>query len=60
MMQFSKEEKKELKELYGKLRTLYEERANMEVLRKEREDKLKDEFAFALDLKNKQGELQSS
>ena len=32
-MQFSKEEKKELKELYGKLRTLYEERANMEVLR---------------------------
>ncbi|EPP1145937.1 hypothetical protein ACULYO_001241 [Campylobacter upsaliensis] len=59
-MQFSKEEKKELKELYGKLRTLYEERANMEVLRKEREDKLKDEFAFALDLKNKQGELQSS
>ncbi|EME2750624.1 hypothetical protein VSV78_001672 [Campylobacter jejuni] len=59
-MQFSKEEKEELKELYSKLRTFYEERANMEVLRKEREDKLKDEFAFALDLKNKQGELQNS
>ncbi|MCR2055656.1 hypothetical protein CHLV4139_09205 [Campylobacter helveticus] len=59
-MQFSKEEKQELKELYTKLRTLYEERANMEVLKKEREDKLKDEFASTLDLKNKQGELQSS
>lgn len=59
-MNFSKEEKQELKELYAKLRTLYEERANIEVLRKEREDKVKDELAFALDLKNKQGELQSS
>lgn len=59
-MQFSKEEKQELKELYTKLKTLYEERANIEVLKKEREEKLKDEFAFALDLKNKAGELQNS
>ena len=32
--------KQELKELYTKLKTLYEERANIEVLKKEREEKL--------------------
>lgn len=40
--------KQELKELYTKLKTLYEERANIEVLKKEREEKLKDEFKLIL------------
>lgn len=56
----TQEEQNELKSLYMKLNNLYKEKAELEVLKKSREDKLKDEVASACEIKNKQGEIQRS
>lgn len=58
-MNLNEEEKNELKGLYSKLSTLYKEKAKLEVLKKEREEKLKDEIASVCELKNKKGEIES-
>ncbi|STP07717.1 hypothetical protein [Helicobacter fennelliae] len=56
----NQEEQKELKGLYAKLSNLYKERAKLEVLKKDREENLKEEIASACNIINKQGETQSS
>lgn len=56
----NKEEKQELKSLYAKLSTLHKERAGLEVLKKNRENTLKEEVASVCEIKNKQGEIQAS
>lgn len=59
-MQLNENEQKELKTLYRKLSTLYKEKAKLEVLKKGKEEKLKEELASACNIKNKKGEIQSS
>lgn len=56
----SKEEQDELKTLHEKLRNLYAHKAKLEVIKKGRENKLKEEIASVCDIKNKQGEIQSN
>ena len=56
----SKEEQSELKTLHEKLRNLYAHKAKLEVIKKGRENKLKEEIASVCDIKNKQGEIQSN
>ncbi|WP_416860917.1 hypothetical protein [Helicobacter ganmani] len=60
MEMLSKEEKQELKSLYAKLSTLHKERASLEVLKKNRENTLKEEIASVCEIKNKQGEIQAN
>ncbi|MBX7491214.1 hypothetical protein [Helicobacter turcicus] len=55
-MELNTNEKQELKELYKKLNNLYKERAKLEVLKKNREESLKEEIASVCEIKNKQGE----
>ena len=58
-MNLNENEKKELKTLYSKLDTLYKEKAKLEVFKKAREDKLKEEIAAVCEIKNKKGEIQA-
>lgn len=58
-MQLNQNEQTELKTLYTKLSTLYKEKAKLEVLKKSREDILKDEIANVCDIRNKKGEIES-
>lgn len=60
MEMLNKEEKQELKSLYAKLSTLHKERASLEVLKKNRENTLKEEVASVCEIKNKQGEIQAN
>ncbi|TEX99568.1 hypothetical protein [Campylobacter sp. US33a] len=53
------EERNEAKELFDILVNLYKEKANLEVLNREREEKLKDEVAQACNVKNKSREYLS-
>lgn len=55
----SKEERLELKTLYTKLSNLYADRAKLEVVKKDREQILKEEIASACRIVNKQGETQA-
>lgn len=59
-MQLNQNEQTEIKALYTKLSELYKEKAKLEVLKKSREEKLKEELASACNITNKQGEIQSS
>lgn len=59
-MYLSQEEQNGIKELYGKLNNLYQEKAKLEVLKRVREKKLKEEVASVCQIKNKQGEIQAS
>lgn len=59
-MNLSKEEKEELKNLYTKLHNLFKEKATLEVFKKQREDKLKDEIASVCNIIDKQGNAQGS
>lgn len=56
----SKEEKDALRVLYGKLNNLYKHKAKLEVIKKGREEKLKEEIAGACKIQNKQGEIQAN
>ena len=60
MEMLNKEEKQELKSLYAKLSALHKERASLEVLKKNRENTLKEEVASVCEIKNKQGEIQAN
>lgn len=59
-MNLNNEEKQELQTLYTKLSTLYKEKAQLELFKKEREDKLKEEIASACKIVDKKGETQSA
>lgn len=50
----------EVKELYAKLVNLYEEKANLEAIKKDRENTLKDDIAAVCDIKDKEGIPQGS
>lgn len=54
------EEQNELRGLYSKLSNLYREKAKLEVVKKGREEALKEEMASVCQIKNKKGEIQSS
>lgn len=56
----NQEEQKVLKNLYAKLSNLYKEKAKLEVLKRDREEKLKEEIAGVCHIINKQGEIQRS
>lgn len=59
-MNLNNKEKQELQTLYTKLSTLYKEKAQLELFKKEREDKLKEEIASACKIVDKKGEIQSA
>lgn len=59
-MQLSADEKTEAVELLNKLRTIYENKIDLELSLKEKELRLKDDFAQACDIRNKKGEPQPS
>lgn len=50
----------EANELYKRLVNIYSDKADMEALKKQREDRIKEELAGACDIKNKDGEIQPS
>lgn len=56
----NKEEKQEIKSLYTRLSALHKERVSLEVLKKNRENTLKEEVASVCEIKNKQGEIQAN
>ena len=60
MINLTIEEKDELKTIYQKLSNLQKERAKLEVLKKDREQLLKEDIASVLQIKDKKGEIQSS
>ena len=49
-------QKQEAKEIYDRLIAVYKEKADFEMLKKEREARLKDELASVLDIRNKDGD----
>lgn len=59
-MNLNQGESRELKHLYTKLNALYKEKAKIEVLKKNRENTLKEEIASVCEIKNKQGEIQAN
>lgn len=56
----SKGEQDALKVLYGKLNNLYKHKAKLEVIKKGREEKLREEIAGACKIQNRQGEIQAN
>ena len=60
MINLTIEEKDELKTIHQKLSNLQKERAKLEVLKKNREQLLKEDIASVLQITNKKGEIQSS
>ena len=48
-------QKQEAKEIYKRILNVYKEKADFEMLKKERETRLKDELASVLDIRNKDG-----
>ncbi|EAJ2975753.1 hypothetical protein I7007_001315 [Campylobacter jejuni] len=56
LKKLSNEEREELEKIYNSLKNLYKEKADLEVLKKNREEQLKDEIANVCDIRNKAGE----
>lgn len=54
-MLLDENQKQEAKEIYERLLNVYKEKADFEMLKKERESRLKDELASVLDIRNKDG-----
>lgn len=54
-MLLDENQKQEAKEIYDRLMQIYKEKVDFEMLKKERETRLKDELANALDIRNKDG-----
>lgn len=54
-MLLDENQKQEAKEIFDRLMQVYKEKADFEMLKKERETRLKDELASVLDIRNKDG-----
>ena len=54
-MKLSEQEQAEVKQLHSKLHNLYEEKARLEVMKKDRENTLKDDIAAVCDIVNGDG-----
>jgi len=54
------EQLKEVKIAFDRLKKIYEDKADFEVLKKERENTLKDEFASVCDVRDKDGNIDGS
>lgn len=56
-MNLTKEQKQAAKELLSKLTNLYSDRVELDILKIDRENSLREELASACDMRNKQGEI---
>lgn len=59
-IQFDEDQIKEAKEIYVRLLKVYEDKADFEVMKKEREAKLKDEISSVCNIRDKDGNADSS